>query len=92
MPISSDTCKKLAAIVGDSALLTDPVQLLGYENDGLGFHRHTPDAVVLPRNSEEVRKVIELMTTEDLPYLVRGAGTSLSGGPTPLAGGLVIHL
>jgi glycolate oxidase len=92
MPLGPEDIQKLIAISGRKSVLTDPVQLLGYENDGLSFHRYSPDAVVIPDSSDEIRQLVDAMKTMDAPYIFRGAGTSLSGGPTPLAGGVIIHV
>ncbi len=73
-------------------MLTDTASLAAYENDGLSFNRHRPDCVVIPNSSDELRAVIRLCAGRDFPYLIRGAGTSLSGGPVAVSGGLIIHL
>jgi FAD/FMN-containing dehydrogenase len=84
MSLPATVINTLKEISGNSSVLTDPVQLIGYENDVLGFHRHQPDAVVIPNGSEELIKIVSLIKNEDIPYVLRGGGASLSGGPTPL--------
>ncbi|MFA6270775.1 MAG: FAD-binding oxidoreductase, partial [Candidatus Paceibacterota bacterium] len=73
-------------------LLTADAQLAGYEADGLGYKRFTPDAVAIPANAEELIALVRLLKNESVPYLVRGAGTSLSGGPVAAQRGIIIHL
>lgn len=87
-----DTIRALRELCGERAVLTDPTSLTSYENDALGFHRYKPDAVVIPADSDQLRRIIEICRGRDFPYLVRGAGTSLSGGPVAAQGGLVIHV
>jgi glycolate oxidase len=51
-----------------------------------------PELVVLPASTEEVQAVIRACNRERVPFVARGAGTGLSGGATPVAGGVVISL
>lgn len=72
-------------------LLVDPAQLIGYETDGIGYKRHPPDAVAIPAHANELIAVIQTLQGQAVPFTLRGAGTSLSGGPVAAQGGLVIH-
>jgi alkyldihydroxyacetonephosphate synthase len=45
-----------------------------------------PDAVVLPANAAEVRRVLELCATEGVAVVPFGGGTSVVGGVEPLRG------
>ncbi|GEM_PF-156936 len=72
-------------------LLTRPAELAGYQSDGLGYKLYQPDAVLIPENGEELKAAVALMRTIELPYVIRGAGTSLSGGPVTPQGGIVVH-
>lgn len=72
-------------------LLTAPAQLTGYETDGIGYKRHRPDAVAIPGNAAELVALIRVLHGESVPFTLRGAGTSLSGGPVAAQGGVVIH-
>ena len=49
-----------------------------------------PQAVVFPANTQEVSAIMKLCYDNDIPVTVRGAGTGLVGGCTPLAGGVVL--
>jgi glycolate oxidase len=51
-----------------------------------------PEAVVLPRSAEQVQAVVRLCARDKIPFVSRGAGTGLSGGALPAAGGIVISL
>lgn len=73
-------------------LLVSPAQLTGYESDGLGYKRFRPDAVAIPANADEVIALVKLLRNWKIPYVARGAGTSLSGGPVAAQGGVLIHL
>ncbi len=47
---------------------------------------------MLPRSTEEVQGVVRLCARDRIPFVARGAGTGLSGGALPAAGGIVISL
>ncbi len=80
MPLTPSLEKKLKGILGDRWVISDPDRLLAYESDGLTAYRWPPAAVVLPSDTDEVSRVLELLSKEDVPVVPRGAGTGLSGG------------
>ncbi len=82
----------LHAAVGVDGLITGQSQLQTYECDGLTNFRVMPEAVVLPRSAEQVQAVVRLCARDRIPFVSRGAGTGLSGGALPAAGGIVISL
>ncbi len=49
-----------------------------------------PDVVVFPRTTEDVVAIVRLAREHNLAIVGRGAGTGLSGGAIPRAGGIVI--
>ncbi len=51
-----------------------------------------PSAVVMPRSTEEVSKVIKYCNTEKIPVVAFGAGSSLEGHVLPLFGGISLDL
>src|ERR1039458_5640642 len=83
---------ELRAAVGADGLITGESQLQTYECDGLTNFRVMPGAVVLPRNTGEVQAVVRICARHKIPFVSRGAGTGLSGGALPAAGGVVISL
>ncbi len=82
----------LKEIYPDSRILTDTVQLLPYESDGLTAFKSKPRAVVLPETEQEVIDTVRLCYALDMPFVARGSGTSLSGGALPVQDGLVLAL
>jgi glycolate oxidase len=82
----------LQAIVGPQGLLTSPSDLLVYECDGFTIAKNKPDVVVFPTSTEQVVQVVQLCHRESVPFLPRGAGTSLAGGCLPVGGGVMIAL
>ncbi len=83
---------ELREAIGPEHLITEPEQLRVYECDGLTGHRAVPELVALPGSTEEVQTVVRACHRERVPFVARGAGTGLSGGATPVAGGVVISL
>lgn len=93
--LHTSVADKLEAIVGKDDLFTKKADLLAYGYDaaaGAGMTRRTPDLVVLPSSTEEVQRIVHLALEARLPVYPRGAGTNLSGGATPLQGGIVLSL
>lgn len=90
--IPSDLLKELSAVVGSEFVVTEPSRLLVYESDGLTAYRYPPAAVVLPDTTEEVSRVVRLLSEREIPFVPRGAGTGLSGGALALDGGVVIGM
>ena len=83
---------RLLAMLGPARAIVDRDALLAYECDGFTVHKQRPRAVVLPRDTGEVQAVVRLLHAARVPFLPRGAGTCLSGGPTPLEPSVVIEL
>jgi glycolate oxidase len=88
MTLPAAVVAALREVVG-ARLLTDPVDLVAYSYDGTFLVRR-PAAVVLVESVEEVVAVVALAAREGLHLLVRGSGTSLTGGPVPLEGDEVV--
>ena len=81
----------LAAAVAPGSLLTAAADLAVYSYDA-ALDRARPDAVLVARSAEDVRRAVAWCAARGVPFVARGAGTNLSGGCVPLKGGLVISL
>ncbi len=83
---------RLRHIVGDKNVITDHDAMEDYSHDEFSMDdiRHFPDAVVKPRNTEEVSAVIKYCAENRFPVTARGAGTGLCGGCVPVFGGVVL--
>lgn len=82
----------LRAVVGPAGLLADDVRRKPYESDALAYLKRAPELVVLPRDTRQCAAVMELCARHGVPVVARGAGTGLSGGATPVEGGIVLGL
>jgi glycolate oxidase len=83
---------RLGALLGRAAVLTSPSDLLVYECDGFTIEKNKPDVVVFPGSTEQVVQIVQLCNEYNVPFLPRGAGTSLAGGCLPVGGGVVLAL
>src|SRR5437764_4957978 len=83
---------RLKEIVGPDAILTSRSDLLVYECDGYTIEKNRPDVVVFPTSTEQVVAIVKVANELNVPFLARGAGTSLAGGCLPVGGGVMIAL
>lgn len=72
--------------------LEEPDSLLVYDCDGYTIEKSRPDIVVFPTSTEQVVRVVRLCREHSVPFVARGAGTSLAGGCLPIGGGVMISL
>ena len=84
--------QRLKSIVGTERLLDAPDELVVYECDGYVVEKNSPDIVVFPVNSDEVVRIVRECNQFGVPFVARGAGTSLAGGCLPVGGGVMIAL
>lgn len=89
--MNQDTIHRLREIVGPEQVTTVPEELACYSYDGTG-REYSPAAVAFPGSSEEIRRIMALASATPFPVVPRGAGTGMSGGSLPVAGGLVLVL
>jgi glycolate oxidase len=75
-------------------VITDEEKLLAYSHDetDAALYGHSPEAVVLPLDTEQVAAIVRLANREHIPITPRGAGSGLSGGAIPEYGGIVLSL
>ncbi len=78
--------------MGDDNVLAARAELVVYECDGFVIEKNCPDVVVFPRSTEDVAEIVKICNTYEVPFLPRGAGTSLAGGCLPVGGGVMIVL
>src|SRR5438552_3318448 len=81
--------KELIALLGPRGYLERPEDLLLYEYDG-SIDKARPEMVVFPRSTEDVVGIVKITGKHNVPIVGRGAGTGLSGGAIPRAGGVTI--
>ena len=80
----------LAQLVAPESLVTTEDERRAFETDALTAYRRMPLAVVLPKTTEEVAKVLRFCHEQKVKVIPRGAGTSLAGGAIPQEDAVVI--
>lgn len=90
--IAAELLAGLRKVVGDDSVLHNADELLVYECDGYIVEKKTPDVVVFPTSTQQVVEIVKMCNQYDVPFVPRGAGTSLAGGCLPVGGGVMISL
>ena len=95
VPVDRDTAKlvgRMTGIVGRENVLTATAELATYECDGFTIAKTKPDVVVFPLTTAHIVSIVKACNDLDVPFMARGAGTSLAGGCVPVGGGVMIAL
>jgi glycolate oxidase len=82
--------KDLEGLLGPEIVISDEDGRRTFETDALTAYTRMPLAVVLPRSTEEVSKVLRYCHQSGLKVVARGAGTSLCGGALPAEDAIVL--
>jgi len=88
--VTEEIIERLALIAGRDNLVTDADDLKPYGSDETENISVPPEVVVKPETTEQVAGICRLCTEHEVPLIVRGGGTSLSGGSIPLQKGVVL--
>jgi len=83
---------ELRRVLPQGGVLVSASEKLVYECDGYTLEKGTPEVVVFPTSTQQVQAVVRLCNRYEVPFLPRGAGTSLAGGCVPVGGGVMIVL
>lgn len=91
-PVTEVVLDELRAVLGAAYVLTEPEKLEQYQTDEETDPRkfHLPEAVVLPKDAQEIAAVVKLANKYNVPITVRSGGTSLADGAIPVCGGIVL--
>ncbi|GAF63746.1 glycolate oxidase subunit GlcD [Bacillus sp. TS-2] len=81
---------KFITIVGQENYEDSQASKLVYSFDATPNYQAMPDAILSPRNKNEVADIVKLCNEHMIPIVPRGSGTNLSAGTTPLEGGIVL--
>jgi len=88
--IQADIKEKLQQIVGPENYDDSKAGRLVYSYDASPQFQSMPDAVVAPRNKEEVQKIVKICNKHRIPIVPRGSGSNLCAGTCPIEGGIVL--
>ncbi|MDR6747582.1 MULTISPECIES: FAD-binding oxidoreductase [Bacillus] len=83
--------ENIEAIIKTGRILIDESDRFSYSFDG-SFGTYLPDIVIQTKSVDELASLVKFANCEKIPICPRGQATSLSGGPLPVKGGIVIDL
>lgn len=86
-----DVLEQIQAIIPQERLLLDLADRFSYSYDA-SFGQYLPDIVIQPNDAAEISRLLILANEHLIPVYPRGAATSLSGGPLPVEGGMVLDM
>jgi glycolate oxidase len=87
--LKTEIVQQLRRIIKPGRILTKEADLVSYGYDAsFGFYK--PDVVLQVKNENEVSAVMKLANQLRIPVTPRGQASSLSGGPLPVKGGMVL--
>jgi len=89
--IDSKHIKYFTDIVGDDNIYSDKAHLIAYSYDATREH-FEPDAVIFPRNEEDISKILKYCNEHRIIIVPRGAGSGFTGGALPSKGGIVLAM
>ncbi|WP_456457301.1 FAD-binding oxidoreductase [Nitratifractor sp.] len=79
----------LRELVGEENVRSDQAHRRAYSYDATRTH-YEPDAVVFPRDEEDVSRILTYCNHHKIPIVPRGAGSGFTGGALPASGGIVL--
>ena len=83
-----DILKELVEIAGER-VSASPSERYCYRGDASQVFGH-PEFVIRPESTNQVSRILRLCNENLVPVTARGAGTGLSGGCSPVKGGVVL--
>ena len=89
--IDSKHINALKIFVGDENVRDDKAHLIAYCYDATRS-RFEPDAVIFPRNEEEVSNILKYCNEHKIIIVPRGYGSGFTGGALPSCGGIILCL
>jgi len=89
--IDSQHLKALTDIVGNENIYDDKAHMIAYSYDATRT-RYEPDAVVFPRDEQDVSDILKYCNKHKLIITARGAGSGFTGGALPADGGIILAM
>lgn len=87
--IDSKHLQYFASVVGEINIYSDKAHLIAYSYDATREH-FEPDAVIFPRNEEDISAILRYCNEHKIVIVPRGAGSGFTGGALPSSGGIVL--
>ncbi|KMY54028.1 FAD-binding protein [Bacillus sp. FJAT-27231] len=83
--------EEIKQIVSEERIFLDLAERYSYSYDA-SFGEYLPEIAIQPISAEEISQLVKLANKYIIPVYPRGAATSLSGGPLPVKGGMVLDM
>ncbi len=83
--------RELKEVMNPAQILDDYGQRMAFSYDGTG-ERHVPDVVVFALDADDVQRVVKMCHKHHVYLIARGSSSNLSGGTTPVIGGVILVL
>lgn len=87
--VTTEILQQLNAIVGTEYLTTAPDVIAANSQDALK-QVFCADAIVFPRDAEEIAAILRLANERKFYVTARGGGVGYTGGAVPIRGGIVL--
>ena len=84
--------RELSALAEPGTVLASIEARRAFETDALTAYRCMPLAVLLPKTTAEVSRLLAYCNANEIKVIPRGSGTSLSGGALPTEDAVVLSL
>jgi len=81
----------LKELVGEENVYSDKAHMIAYSYDATRT-RFEPEAVVFPRNEEDVSRILVYCNQHGIVITPRGAGSGFTGGALPTSGGITLAM
>ena len=81
----------IISIVGKENVKSDKAHQIAYSYDATR-ERFEPDAIVFPRDEEDISKILKFCNENQIVLVPRGAGSGFTGGALPSKGGIILSL
>ncbi len=83
--------KAFTDMVGAENIYDDKAHMIAYSYDATRT-RYEPDAVIFPRDEQDVSKILKYCNDNLIIITPRGAGSGFTGGALPANGGIVLAM
>ncbi len=87
--LSNEAIEYFKNLVGSENIYNDKAHLLAYSYDATR-ERFLPDAVLFPRDEDDVSAILKYCNENKIIIVPRGAGSGFTGGALPAHGGIVL--
>ena len=90
-PLPAGFLDKLAAIVGEAGIITDPADMVPYLEETRGLYEGASPAIVRPASTQEVAEVVRACAQSNVAIVPQGGNTGLCGGGVA-SGEIIVNL